>query len=79
MVNKKYTSLDMACHQCGERQIKKMLEKFVEPTVCPKPHCGGTKFVKHEDGYQCLNCFKIIYIKQKKDNGRKKDRQLVLI
>ena len=79
MVNEKYTSLDTACHKQGEEQIKKMLEEFILPEVCPKPNCGGTKFIKHEDGYQCLNCFKIIYVKQSRRNGHKKVRQLVLI
>ena len=31
------------------------------PSVCPKPCCGNTSFVPHEDGWQCLNCMKIIY------------------
>ncbi len=31
------------------------------PSVCPKPCCGSTSFVPHEDGWQCLNCMKIIY------------------
>ena len=32
------------------------------PKVCPKPECGGTSFIQHEDGWQCLNCMKIIYL-----------------
>jgi len=31
------------------------------PEICTKPYCHGTYFVKHEDGWQCLNCMKIIY------------------
>jgi hypothetical protein len=31
------------------------------PAVCPKPGCGGTVFLPHEDGWQCFNCMKIIY------------------
>ena len=31
------------------------------PVICPKPYCGGTSFIPHEDGWQCLNCMKIIY------------------
>ncbi len=31
------------------------------PAVCPKPNCGCTNFIPHEDGWQCLNCMKIIY------------------
>jgi ribosomal protein S27AE len=31
------------------------------PRVCPKPSCGGTFFISHEDGWQCWNCMKIIY------------------
>lgn len=31
------------------------------PKVCPKPNCHGTSFIPHEDGWQCLNCMKIIY------------------
>ena len=33
------------------------------PPVCPKPNCKGTSFVPHEDGWQCINCMKIIYDK----------------
>ena len=28
---------------------------------CPK--CNQNKFIDHEDGLQCLNCLKIIYLK----------------
>ena len=77
MVNDKYTSLDTACRWQGEEQLEKMAKKFILPEVCPKPGCNGTKFTKHEDGYQCLNCFKIIYVKSK--IVRKRNRQLVLI
>jgi len=31
------------------------------PSICPKPYCGGTSFTPHEDGWQCINCMKIIY------------------
>ena len=31
------------------------------PEICTKPYCHGTYFVKHEDGWQCLNRMKIIY------------------
>ena len=31
------------------------------PAVCPKPNCGGTVFLPHEEGWQCFNCMKIIY------------------
>lgn len=79
MVNEIYTSLDVACHKQGEEQIKKMLDRFTKPEVCTKPNCGGTRFTRHEDGWQCLNCFKIIYVKQSRRNGHKKNRQLVLI
>ena len=81
MVNEKYTSLEVACRKQGEEQIKKMLGKFALPEVCPKPGCGGTKFIRHEDGWQCLNCFKIIYIKQGSDNRHKRirERQLILV
>jgi len=34
---------------------------FKPPEVCPKPSCYGTSFLGHEDGWQCLNCMKIIY------------------
>lgn len=34
------------------------------PEVCPKPNCGNTVFVRDTDGWQCLNCMKIIYRKQ---------------
>jgi len=77
MVSDKYTSLDTACHWQGEEQLKNMAKEFILPEVCPKPGCNGTKFTKHEDGYQCLNCFKIIYVKSKV--VRKRNRQLVLI
>lgn len=77
LVNEEYTSFEVACRKDGEEQIKKMLEKFLEPVVCPKPGCGCTKFLRHEDGWQCWNCFKIIYVRSR--NGRKKNNQLVLI
>ncbi|GEM_PF-4826963 len=32
------------------------------PLICPKPYCGSTSFASHEDGWQCLNCMKIIYV-----------------
>jgi hypothetical protein len=31
------------------------------PFICPKPYCNSTSFIPHEDGWQCLNCMKIIY------------------
>jgi len=31
------------------------------PQVCPKPYCYGATFIRHEDGWQCLNCMKVIY------------------
>ena len=31
------------------------------PRECPKPFCHGTTFIIHEDGWQCLNCMKVIY------------------
>jgi len=31
------------------------------PPICPKPGCGCTIVIPHEDGWQCLNCMKIIY------------------
>jgi hypothetical protein len=31
------------------------------PSACSKPHCNGNHFIRHEDGWQCLNCMKIIY------------------
>ena len=34
------------------------------PQVCPKPNCECTIFIRHVDGWQCLNCMKIIYRKQ---------------
>ena len=79
MVNDKYTSLEIACRQYGEDQVRKMAKEFVVPEICPKPDCNGTRFIKHEDGYQCLNCFKIIYVRKAGGNGHKKNRQLLLI
>ena len=32
--------------------------------VCPKPNCKGVVFIRHIDGWQCLNCNKIIYREQ---------------
>lgn len=61
MVNDTCTSLDFAVHVMGEEQIKKMADRLVMPSVCPKPGCNGRRFIRIEDGYQCLNCFKIIY------------------
>ena len=34
------------------------------PQVCPKPYCEGTSFLRHEEGWQCMNCMKIIYREQ---------------
>jgi len=31
------------------------------PSKCPKPYCNSAIFIPHEDGWQCLNCMKIIY------------------
>ena len=31
------------------------------PLVCPKPGCGASFFIPHEDGWQCWNCMAIIY------------------
>jgi hypothetical protein len=31
------------------------------PEICPKPFCHGTTFIIHEEGWQCLNCMKVIY------------------
>jgi hypothetical protein len=52
----------------GERRLRWMVEKFLEPelykkppAVCPKAGCGSTVFIPHEDGWQCFNCMKIIY------------------
>jgi len=42
----------------------KMLEPDLykkPPSVCPRPGCGGTVYIPHEEGWQCLNCMKIIY------------------
>ena len=61
MVNETYTNLSMAVRKDGEDQIKKMADKLMMPEVFPKPNCGGVKFIRHEDGWQCLNCYKIIY------------------
>ena len=35
--------------------------KIKPPEVCPKPYCHSTTFIKHEDGWQCINCMKVIY------------------
>jgi len=45
-----------------------MVERLLEPKLyenppsdCPKSNCGRTVFIPHEDGWQCLNCMKIVY------------------
>jgi len=43
-----------------ERLLEPKLYKHAPP-VCIKPGCQGTVFIPHEDGWQCLNCMKIIY------------------
>lgn len=45
------------------------------PTICPKPGCNGTRFTKHEEGWQCLNCFKVIYIQPEISHEIPKDIQ----
>lgn len=80
VVGEKYSSVDVACHWYGEEQIKKMAKIFTEPEICPK--CTYSKFIQHEDGYQCINCFKIVYIRKPSDNGngnRHRKGQLILI
>jgi ribosomal protein S27AE len=50
------------------RERQRVTEKLAEPDlftqpprVCPKPGCGGTFFISHEEGWQCFNCMKILY------------------
>jgi len=42
-------------------RVPQMIYYSRPPSICPKPCCGSTSFVPHEDGWQCLNCMKIIY------------------
>jgi len=51
-----------------KRERQKVAEQLLEPDlftqpprVCPKPGCGGTFFISHEEGWQCFNCMKILY------------------
>ena len=76
------TSTDYAVHYYGEQEIKKIAERMFAPKVCDKPGCNCTRFIPHEDGYQCLNCFKIIYTRNgngNNGNGHKKNNQLILL
>ena len=41
------------------------------PPTCTKPGCNSVLVIRHMDGWQCLNCMKIIYREQpvmKSDN-----------
>lgn len=42
-------------------EVPKMTHPPKSPSVCTKPNCKGSRFIFHEDGWQCLNCMKIIY------------------
>jgi hypothetical protein len=44
-----------------EAQISEPKYETECPSVCPKPDCGGTVFLPHEDGWQCFYFMKIIY------------------
>ena len=39
------------------------------PRVCLKPGCEGTIFLRHEEGWQCFNCMKIVYKANRPMNG----------
>ena len=39
----------------------KQIHSAKYPSNCSKPHCNGKDFIRHEDGWQCWNCMKIIY------------------
>lgn len=50
----------VAMRQDGEEQFRRLLAQMSVPDVCPK--CGYYMCIRHEEGVQCLNCFKIIYL-----------------
>ena len=43
-------------------KIQQRILQTEPPLLCPKPNCGGTLFIPHEDGWQCFNCMKITYM-----------------
>ena len=47
-----------------EPEVLTMYYRTSPPDTCDKPNCGGTVFIRHEDGWQCLNCMKITYSAQ---------------
>lgn len=55
------SNLYIATRWEGEEAVRRMADNFTRPEVCPKPGCKGVRFIRTEEGYQCLNCFKIIY------------------
>lgn len=76
--SKDKTSAYLFYHWDGEEQARKLAKSFKTPEVCPK--CKYPKFIWHEDGYQCLNCFTIIYVKRPSNNGNghRKGRLLLI-
>ncbi len=45
----------------GTNEAPKMTYSPQSPYICTKPNCEGIRFILHEDGWQCLNCMKIMY------------------
>jgi len=44
-----------------EPEILSVYHRALPPERCTKPNCNGTAFIRHEDGWQCINCMKVIY------------------
>jgi len=47
-----------------EPELLAVYHRSVPPEECTKPNCGGRVFIRHEDGWQCLNCMKVIFSSQ---------------
>lgn len=52
---------DFGIHKMNSEYSSKLSHSIKFPSSCSKPNCNGNHFIRHEDGWQCLNCMKIIY------------------
>ncbi|MFO8143498.1 MAG: hypothetical protein R6T78_02345 [Dehalococcoidales bacterium] len=58
-----------------EPELLAVYHRSIPPEVCTKPNCRSGVFIRHEDGWQCLNCMKVIYSSQivVADTARRQD------
>ena len=53
--------MDFGINKVSTEYLNKGSHSQKYPSGCSKPNCNGKRFIRHEDGWQCLNCMKIIY------------------